>query len=58
MVMISAPSFVVGVLLQYYFAFKWNILPWKVYVGSDFSQIYGLEYQVTLPITMLTRRMD
>lgn len=55
MVMISVPSFVVGVLLQYYFAFKWNILPWKVYVGSDFStNIWVGISSYFLPITMLT----
>lgn len=55
MIMISVPSFVVGVVLQYYFAFKWNLLPWKVAVGSDFSNnvLVGLSSYI-LPITMLT----
>lgn len=55
MVLISVPAFVIGVLLQYYFAFKLGWVPWKVAVGSDFStDIWvGLSSYI-LPIVMLT----
>lgn len=55
MVLISVPSFVIGVLLQYYFAFKLGLVPWKVAVGSDFStNIWEGLASYILPIVMLT----
>ena len=55
MVFISVPSFIVGVLLQYYFAFHLNWVSWRVLRGSDFdTNIWvGLSSYV-LPIIMLT----
>lgn len=55
MILISVPSFVIGVLLQYLFAFRLGWVNWKVAVGSDFSNnlFEGLKSYI-LPITMLT----
>jgi oligopeptide transport system permease protein len=55
MIFISVPSFVVGVLLQYYFAFYLNWVPWRVLRGSDFTNnlVLGLSSYI-LPIIMLT----
>ena len=55
MVLISVPSFVIGVLLQYYFAFHLNWVSWRVARGSDFTNDIwkGLATYI-LPITMLT----
>lgn len=55
MVLISVPSFVVGVLLQYLFAFRLDWVSWRVAVGSDFStDIWAGLTSYILPITMLT----
>jgi ABC-type dipeptide/oligopeptide/nickel transport system permease component len=55
MVLISVPSFVVGVLLQYYFAFRLDWVSWRVAVGSDFSNdVWAGLTSYILPITMLT----
>lgn len=55
MILISVPSFVIGVLLQYYFAFKLNWVPWKVARGTDFTNNIwiGLSSYI-LPVVMLT----
>jgi ABC-type dipeptide/oligopeptide/nickel transport system permease component len=55
MIFISVPSFIVGVLLQYYFAFRLNWVPWKVARGSDFTNDIWLGLaSYILPILMLT----
>jgi ABC-type dipeptide/oligopeptide/nickel transport system permease component len=55
MIMISVPSFVVGVLLQYYFAFHLGWVPWKVARGTDFTNnIWIGMSSYILPIVMLT----
>lgn len=55
MIFISVPSFIVGVLSQYYFAFYLDWVPWKVAVGSDFTTNFwiGISSYI-LPITILT----
>lgn len=55
MVLISVPSFVIGILLQYLFAFRLNWVPWNVLRGSDYSNNIwiGLSSYI-LPTIMLT----
>lgn len=55
MIFISVPSFVVAVLLQYFFAFKLDWVSWRVLVGSDYSNdvIAGISSYI-LPMAILT----
>ncbi len=55
MILISVPSFVLGIVLQYLFAFRWNLLPWNVLRGTDFStNIWRGISSYILPTLMLT----
>ncbi|MDR0832470.1 MAG: ABC transporter permease, partial [Bacillales bacterium] len=49
---ISVPSFIYAFLFQYFFAYKWPILPLRMYMGEDFFSLRMFP-SIILPIISL-----